>query len=408
MHMMIIADDLTGALDAGVCMLPSQVVVAASAGAAAEATGTCDVLSVNAGTRHMDAEAAYCQVASLVRKAKEQGVHVLFKKTDSALRGNIGAELAAAYDAAGAPRLHFIPAFPAMGRTTSGGRQYVNGMPVDESSFGRDPFEPVISSDIAEIISAESRVPVRVVGEGDPVPQDFCGIVVYDAASDASLDARVHELQEKGELKAVAGCAGLSSALHRAFAGAAPVPAPAYEGNLLAVCGSVNPASRAQCRYAEKLGYPVFHIGAEQKCRSSWPSGPEGRTFVRDVSRSWKSHELTVIDGSGLEDLTSLVPAGSDIRQLVADNIAGILLSICESGIVGRALVMGGDILSSFLVQAQVGLIYPLGSVEEGIVCIRIDIDGKPFVLAAKSGGFGNEKLFASLAESPRNTEGAA
>ena len=57
MQMAMIADDLTGALDAGVCMLPSDVAVATSSEHAAKLLSgrKPSVLSVNAGTRHMDA-----------------------------------------------------------------------------------------------------------------------------------------------------------------------------------------------------------------------------------------------------------------------------------------------------------------------------------------------------------------
>ena len=410
MQMAIIADDLTGALDAGVCMLPSDIAVATSPVQAEKLLGNKkpSVLSVNAGTRHLDAEAAYAQVAELVRLSRKCGCRSIFKKTDSVLRGNVGAELAAAFDASGAPRLHFLPAFPAMGRTTMGGIQYVNGVPVAESAFGHDPFEPVHESDIARIIAEETQVPVKTVREDEPVPLDFQGIVVYDASSDDAMSRRAAELAELGELGAVAGCAGLAQALHVLDHDSKAAAKAEFEGNLLAVCGSVNPASRAQCRFAEAAGARMFPIAERQKCSSLWIGSPEGRKFVFEVSRSWRTAPLTVIDGSGLEDLVPYFPEGADIRQAVADNVAGLLLAVCRRGIFGRALVMGGDILSSFLSQADVDAVYPKGEAAPGIVVLEIDIGGQPFRLASKSGGFGTKDLFVTLAESARLSEGVA
>lgn len=410
MQMAIIADDLTGALDAGVCMLPSDVAVATSPVQAEKLLRNKkpSVLSVNAGTRHLDAEAAYAQVAELVRLSRKCGCRSIFKKTDSVLRGNVGAELAAAFDASGAPRLHFLPAFPAMGRTTMGGIQYVNGVPVAESAFGKDPFEPVHESSVAAIIAEETEVPVKVVPEGEPVPVDFEGIVVYDAATDRAMEAHVAELAELGELGAVAGCAGLAQALHVLDHDSKAAAKAGFEGNLLAVCGSVNPASRTQCRFAEVAGARMFPIAEQQKCSSLWIGSSEGRKFVSEVSRSWRTAPLTVIDGSGLEDLVPYFPEGADIRQAVADNVAGLLLAVCRRGIFGRALVMGGDILSSFLSQADVDAVYPKGEAAPGIVVLEIDIGGQPFRLASKSGGFGTKDLFVTLAESARLSEGVA
>ncbi|MGN0070872.1 MAG: four-carbon acid sugar kinase family protein [Atopobiaceae bacterium] len=410
MQMAMIADDLTGALDAGVCMLPSDVAVATSS---EQAEGllqdkSLSVLSVNAGTRHLDAEAAYAEVAKLVRLAKKAGCRSIFKKTDSVLRGNVGAELAAAFDASGASRLHFLPAFPAMGRTTKDGIQYVNGTPVAESAFGKDPFEPVRESSVASIIAEETEVPVKLVREGEPVPQDFKGICVYDAATNEAMSERVAELASLGELGAIAGCAGLAQALHVLEHDGKGAPKADFEGNLLVVCGSVNPASRAQCRYAEGAGARMFPIAEQQKCSSAWPETPEGRDFISKVSKSWHETPLTVVDGSGLEDLAPLFPEGTDIRQTVADNVAGLLLAVCRKGIFGRALVMGGDILSSFLSQANVSAIYPKGEAAQGIVVLEIDIAGQRFSLASKSGGFGTKDLFVTLAQSARLSEGVA
>lgn len=410
MQMAIVADDLTGALDAGVCMLPSRVAVATSADRAADTISRQlpDVLSVNAGTRHLSPSEAYDQVAALVRLARHSGCQTVFKKTDSALRGNVGAELAAALEVSGAPRLHFLPAFPAMGRTTLDGVHLVDGVPVAQSAFGSDPFEPVRQSYVVAIIATQTSVPVRLVRSDEPVPQDFEGIVVYDAQTDDAMYQRVVQLRDLGELGAVAGCAGLAQALrtlHYDGRGAAQAD---FGGNLLAVCGSVNIVSRAQCRYAQDNGAAIFPIAERQKCDAGWIGSDEGRRFVREVSGSWRSRPLTVVDGSGMEDLTQLLPKGADVRQTVADNVARLLLAICREGIHGSVLVMGGDILSSFLTAANVGTVRPLGEATHGIVVFQIEVGGCPFSFAAKSGGFGAKDLFVQLANGAISKEGVA
>lgn len=399
----IIADDLTGALDAGVCLLPSHVEVAVLPNAAqsVDAREHPLVLSVNADTRHVTPEEAYEKVFSLASSAREAGSRYVIKKTDSALRGNVGSELAAAYRAVGAKRLHFLPAFPSIGRVTRGGVQLVDGSPVAESPFGRDPFEPVISSRVDEIIRQQSDVAVRVVPVGEPVPQDFAGIVVYDALTDVDMQSRIEELASLGELEALAGCAGLTSALASVLKCDADVsPVNRDEDNLLVVCGSVNPVSQEQCSCAREAGACVYPIVEVQKCSRSWQETSEGTQFFERAEKSWESSPLTVIDGSGREDLSQLVPWGEDVRQLVADNIARVLLHVCERGLHGRVLVTGGDILVSFLVQAGIKRVRPFGELADGIVAMDIELGGKELMLLSKSGGFGNKELFVNLAKS--------
>ena len=129
--LLIIADDFTGALDTGVqfaaygaatrVMVKDQVDFA-----------SCDaqVLVVDTETRHLPPEKAYQIVEELTRAACRAGIRYIYKKTDSALRGNIGAELAAVLQASNNRQLPFLPAFPQNGRTTRDGIHYVDGVPV--------------------------------------------------------------------------------------------------------------------------------------------------------------------------------------------------------------------------------------------------------------------------------------
>lgn len=163
--LLMIADDFTGALDTGVQFAASGVetrVVVGMDGVLSLPAPEVRVLVVDAETRHMAPEAACAVVESLTRQAVDLGVQYIYKKTDSALRGNIGAELTALLRASGEKRLPFLPAYPQVGRTTVGGVHLVNGVPVAESVFGQDPFEPVRHSSVAELIAEQSGVPVHL------------------------------------------------------------------------------------------------------------------------------------------------------------------------------------------------------------------------------------------------------
>ena len=106
------ADDITGMLDTGAQfagrgistqVLPLPVTSEQIRGCRA------DVALVNTRSRHMAPEEAYKCVYQLAKAAAEAGVQILYKKTDSALRGHIGAELAAMSDAAGKKSVAFLP-----------------------------------------------------------------------------------------------------------------------------------------------------------------------------------------------------------------------------------------------------------------------------------------------------------
>ena len=187
--LLILADDFTGALDTGVqfaaCGIPTRVVVGEQVDFAANDAA---VLVVDTETRHLPAAEAYAVIAKLTREAMSAGVFSIYKKTDSALRGNIGAELTAMLDATGKSLLSFVPAFPQINRVTVNGVHYIEGIPVDRSVFGSDPFEPVTEANVEKLIHQQCETNVQTISAGHT--PDACQektIAVYDCASDEEL-----------------------------------------------------------------------------------------------------------------------------------------------------------------------------------------------------------------------------
>lgn len=212
LRLLMIADDFTGALDTGVQLaahgIPTQVVVGQADLSACSST----VLVVDTETRHLPAAKAAKAVEELTHSAVENGVGCIYKKTDSALRGNIGAELAALLKASGARNLPFLPAFPQIGRTTKKGVHYIDGVPVNESPFGIDPFEPVRCAEVTKLIHLQTEIPAQNLRPGETA-SDKTGILVYDAATAADLEAAGRQLFQNGTPPVLAGCAGFAAFL---------------------------------------------------------------------------------------------------------------------------------------------------------------------------------------------------
>ena len=107
-QLFILADDFTGGLDTGVQFaekgIRTRVVTNPDVDLEQAAQG-CQVLVMVAETRHLFARDAFEIVYRIVKKCAGLGVPYLYKKTDSALRGNIGAELSAALKASGSDTL---------------------------------------------------------------------------------------------------------------------------------------------------------------------------------------------------------------------------------------------------------------------------------------------------------------
>lgn len=401
-ELLLIADDLTGALDGAVAFVAAGVEVYPLPGqvpSVAELERGARVVAVNASTRHLEPGQAAAVVSSLACAARKAGVRVVLKKTDSALRGNVGAELAAAREVLGGTA-HFVPAYPELGRITRGGVHYVDGVPVGESSFGRDPFEPVRHSSVPDVIASQSDVETLVVAEGGSAPEGLEGVAVYDAATQGEVDALAGRLLA-GSPVLLAGCAGLAAGVARAL-GLAGLPAPELpHGNVAALCGSVNPASVAQCAFAEAAGAPVWVVTEDQKKDAAWPQTPAFSTLVSAVAESWDARPLTVVDASAYTppaDGSSPSPA---VRDRVAANLGALARGVALTR--GRAdgclLVMGGDVLLALVEAARARTLRILGEVTTGVVVSELSLGNAVLNVMSKSGGFGEENLFQRVSE---------
>ena len=123
-----------------------------------EEEAATEVLVIDSETRPMPAAKAYDAVKNITGWAKAINIPVIFKKTDSALRGNIGSELQAVLDGSGHDKVYFLPGYPKIDRCTVNGTHYIQGQLLEKSVFGQDPFEPVKLSYIPDIIAQQTAL----------------------------------------------------------------------------------------------------------------------------------------------------------------------------------------------------------------------------------------------------------
>jgi uncharacterized protein YgbK (DUF1537 family) len=202
-----LADDLTGALEVG-ARFDAPVTTRL------EIDPGLPALVIDTETRHVPAGVAAERVGTLARAARQLGARLVYKKTDSTLRGNIAAELGALVAAYAGARLVYAPAYPGMGRTVRGGRLYVGGVPVNES-----------------------HIPTLVA--------DVPGIVVCDGETDEDVRAVARSLLEAPPPLLAAGPAALAGFLAD-LAGLGGAPRWPALKNVLIVNGSRNEVSARQ------------------------------------------------------------------------------------------------------------------------------------------------------------------
>lgn len=409
--LLIIADDFTGALDTGVQFaahgIRTRVVVDADVDFTSQEV---KVLVVDTETRHLPAAEAYDVVAKLTRRAKCAGISYIYKKTDSALRGNIGAELAAVLEASGCRRLPFLPAFPQTGRITRGGVHYVDGVPVTESPFGIDPFEPVKHAVISELIAEQCSQPVKsfpALTTGSSILQEE-GILVFDAADSDELFHTGRQLQEQDALHIMAGCAGFGAVLPELLGIDAEESGslPELDPRLLVVCGSVNPITLTQLDRAESAGFIRLRLTLRQKLEPGYWNSSEGRDDLIQMEEILAANSYCIIetnDPGGNQPTADYADAlGIDretMRVRIASSLGSLVGEIFTSPSLGTLLLTGGDTLLQCMNCVGVRELEPLCELEKGVVLASFTYHGCTRHVITKSGGFGQENLLTDLAE---------
>lgn len=407
--LLMIADDFTGALDTGVQFAvrgARTCVVTDPAYDFAQAKADIQVLVLDAETRHLTPEAAYRTVFRAVKDALGAGFTYIYKKTDSALRGNVGAELTAVLDAAGADSLAFLPALPKMNRITRKGVHYIDGVPVAESVFGQDPFEPVTASGLPEIIGAQSRRPVVLHGL-DEAAEPRPGIQVYDAETDGDL-LRIGQRLGRDGLRLSAGCAGFASVLAELLElQGTPPGMPYLVPALFVACGSVNPVTLRQMETAEAAGFPHIHLNPTQKLEAAWRETPDCAAAVAgwlETAGREKRFILDVNDPAGCGDTEVYAKerglTTEDLRVRISDQLGHLVQRLLDGGLDATILCTGGDTLLALTRAVGVAELMPVCELDTGAVLTDFVYQGKLYHIISKSGGFGEPDLFCRLARS--------
>ena len=163
--MIVIADDITGAAEiAGIAFARGAEVrlVCGSVCGVGNTTYSTDITTVIAtDTRSMSEAEATAETKRISATfGSPKGKEVIFKKTDSALRGHVVAELTALMEVTGYERAVYLPANPSKGRIIRNGiyyikevrgeKQEVREVPLNETDFSFDPEFPARTSVLRE------------------------------------------------------------------------------------------------------------------------------------------------------------------------------------------------------------------------------------------------------------------
>jgi D-threonate/D-erythronate kinase len=227
MRIRLLADDLTGAMDTAVRLVPltGPIPVAWHLSAA---TGEDCSLAFDLATRELDATQARQRASTAA--ALLAGADIAYLKCDSLLRGWAAEEIAGCWAGGGFDHCVIAPAFPAQRRVTRQGRQWAAALDSDD---WRQVGPALADQLMADGLAVSHRAP------GDSAS---AGISLWDAETDADLTCIVATARRLPGRILWCGTAGLAEAL----AGTPPRQNSTIRTPLLALVGSNHPVTLRQ------------------------------------------------------------------------------------------------------------------------------------------------------------------
>jgi len=393
---LIQADDLTGAADTAVAFAAAGERTVIVPWAAGDIGGRLDgvmraleprCLAVDTGSRDVDRAAAARRAGAVAGWWSRRGHRSLYKKVDSVLRGHPGAELEAVLGALGRPRPVVVaPAYPALGRTTAGARQLVDG-------------SPAAGGDLLALLELDPQR-TRVVSVGELREGLSIGgedaFVVVDAELPGDLDLLAEALARLGAPPLLVGSGGLAAALAACGAerSAAEHAEDRPQGRRLVVSVSRTGAAAAQIERLQEL-VPGL---ADARLDLDAMTGDE-RARRREVERS-AALVRDALDGDGdaLLGVRGEATGGHELRRRINRSLEQVVATALAAAWPELVVASGGDsalaICSALGVEALVvERALPAGAVES----TTYGRPDPPLRLVTKSGGFGGPEALAEL-----------
>ena len=359
----VIADDLTGAAElAGIGLRYTKNIKVVT-----EAIGNdkADMLVVSTDSRSMESIAAAEKNAGVTAAIAALQPQLIYKKTDSALRGHVAEEIKAHLNVLHLKKALLVPANPALGRKIINGTYYLHGQPIHLTGFSKDPEFPVCTSLVRDMLPGDAGN-VYVLNHTQPLPES--GIVIGEVASGEDLDAWA---KKRTADVFPAGGSGFFTAILNSLAivdkekevsGLVNGKPPS-----LFVCGSAYAGSVELVSRVKENGGPVVYIPADMLLTGN-KTGSSYLTSRDEVVHHLRNYGKAII----AIDPDSIKHNNSDAKTL-RENTAVFVEDLFDKVMISELFIEGGSTATAIIKKLGFETFYPVQEITAGVVRMRVE-----------------------------------
>ncbi|GAB3688771.1 four-carbon acid sugar kinase family protein [Spirosoma flavus] len=367
----VIADDLTGAAElAGIGRTFGLTVELAMS---VNPQSTADLLVIATDARSVSESEAVqemTQVSAMLRTMKPQ---LIYKKTDSVLRGYVIAEVSAQLNVLNLDKALIVPANPALGRMLIDGHYYVQGELIHQTNFSQDPEFPITESNILKRLSVDN-VALSVLPPTTTSLQP--GIIIGEAGTQGDLKTWAGRIDEQ---TLPGGGAGFFEAILSTHYVPKREPSPEITlGNRrFYVCGTAFERSAELVKKAALVANCVCYM-PDNLAQSVDQEDDELTNWADQIVTYFERHEQVIIaiDANTTGQAVQLRSAMAKTVKQVLDQIS-----------VDELIIEGGSTASAVLREIGVTQLAPTHELATGVVR-SLAIGHEPLYITMKPGSY--------------------
>ena len=367
----VIADDLSGANDAGSQVYHQGYTTCSLNNEEYKPECHIDIPVYNSSTRAAKPEKAYSKVKRIAGILSNY--NLIYKKTDSTLRGNIGAEIDGCIDALKIKKAAFVSSFPELKRRTAYGRLFLSGKVIENTEFANDAFNPVTSSNIMDLLKSQSRylpvlLDIDLVRKGSKEILKYIKvrsarhnnkpvIYVFDCLTDKDLETISKCL---GSFKVVAGASALLKHL-------------------------VKKKKRKSIKCNMKIGTgQVYFIGSMKRTTHE----------QLDLLRKYLEHKK---NNTAVIAVERSKPFSKQEGNRINDEFASLAMKFAGNRCFGKLVISGGATAENIFKTLKINYTEITGAMLTGVPLTYSP--ERNLYIVTKPGGYGDKKAFVKIYE---------
>jgi uncharacterized protein YgbK (DUF1537 family) len=421
---LVIADDLTGAADAGAQFAKRGLdtrLISCKDRSKIDFSRYIhqDVLVVNTDSRGLSPDEASSLISDVLKNYKKDLFPILYKKVDSTLRGNVGCEIDAILKTMDGVLCFMAPSYPEQDRRLVGGIMIVGGKPLALTEVAMSTTLPIRESHVHKLLQQQSQtsigwIDLTLVASNFKCLQEKVEkeekrgirLIIFDAVSRQDL-TNVTEVGFSLKKKPLfVGSAGLAEEVAKKISPPEGTPLVTSKQvvkpfkHILIISGTASSVTHQQLRRIEQRGIPTYQLSKTLLVGDDVRVDAERKEISKKISDSLS--QGMVILKTTPEMLQPENSADLPIYLKIVETLSDVALSSLERSKVEMhelALILtGGDTAQSIINALGNEGIEIEGELLKGIVkghLIGGNWDGLNII--TKAGAFGKENALEKI-----------